>query len=66
MIQKTFLLMENLKMQNFLHAFFVIFCLMSFGVICLATGLGLVNPLLGVLAIVSCLVGIFSASASIE
>lgn len=53
-------------MSNFLPAFFTVFCLMSFGVICLATGLGLVNPLLGVLALVSCAVGIYSASASIE
>lgn len=53
-------------MQNFLPAFFTVFCLMSFGIICLATGLGLVHPVLGVLALVSCVVGIYSASASIK
>ena len=53
-------------MQNFVPAFFTVFCLMSFGIVCLATGLGLVNPFLGVLALVSCVVGIYSCSASIE
>lgn len=53
-------------MTNFIPAFFTVFCLMSFGVCCLATGLGLVNPVLGVLAMVSCVVGIYSASASME
>lgn len=53
-------------MENFLPAFFTVFCLMAFGIISLATGLGLVNPVLGVLALVSCVVGIYSASASME
>ena len=53
-------------MQNFLPAFFSVFCLMSLGVISLATGLGLVNPVLGVLAIVSCVIGLYSAAGSIE
>lgn len=53
-------------MQNFLHAFFCVFCLMSFGVISLATGLGLVNPVLGVLALASCVIGMYSASGSME
>lgn len=53
-------------MNNFLHAFFVIFCLMSFGIISLALGLGLINPFLGVLAILSCVVGIYSTAGSIE
>jgi uncharacterized membrane protein len=57
--------MEN-EMTNFFHAFFVIFCLMSFGIISLALGLGLINPVLGVLAIVSCVVGIYSTAGALE
>lgn len=53
-------------MQNFLPAFLTVFCLMAFGILCLATGLGLLHPVLGVLAMLSCIVGIYSASDSME
>ena len=53
-------------MQNFLPAFFSVFCLMSLGVIGLATGLGLVNPLLGLLGVISCAIGLYSVAGSIE
>ena len=53
-------------MTNFFHAFTIVFCLMSFGIISLALGLGLINPLLGVLAIVSCVVGIYSTAGALE
>jgi uncharacterized membrane protein len=66
MIQKTFLLMEHLKMTNFFPAFFCVFCLMSIGVIGLGIGLGFVNAILGLLAIVSCVVAMYSVAGSIE
>jgi hypothetical protein len=58
--------MENLKMSNFLSAFFCVFCLMSIGVVGLGVGLGLVDPLLGLLAIVSCVAGMYSTAGSLE
>jgi len=53
-------------MTNFFHAFTVVFCLMSFGIISLALGLGLINPFLGLIAILSCVVGIYSTAGALE
>lgn len=53
-------------MSNFFNAFFCIFCLMSIGVIGLGTGLGLVDPILGLLGVISCVAGMCSAAGSIE
>lgn len=52
-------------MQNFFPAFFCVFCLCVFAIVCLGTGLGLINPLLGVAAIVCIVFAIYSVAADI-
>lgn len=52
-------------MSNFSRAFFCIFCLMSIGIIGLAAGLRLIDPLLGLFGVISCAVAMFSVSGSI-
>ena len=55
----------ELKMENFFPAFFCVFCLCVFAIVCLGTGLGLINPLLGVAAIVCIVFAIYSVAADI-
>lgn len=57
--------MENLKMENFLPAFLCVFCLFVFAIVCLGTGLGLINPFLGVSAIVCVVFAMYSFAADI-
>lgn len=53
-------------MNNFFPAFICVLCLVLFAVVCLATGLGLINPFLGLAAIGCAVLGIYSAAADIS
>lgn len=53
-------------MDNFFPAFICVLCLVLFAVVCLGTGLGLINPFLGLSAIGCAVLGIYSAAADIS
>jgi hypothetical protein len=58
--------MENLKMKTYFPAFVCVLCLIVFAVICLGTGLGLINPFLGVTAILCVAFAMFSIASDIN
>lgn len=53
-------------MNSFIPAFICIFCLMCLGILSLGIGLGLIDPLLGLLGVISCVYAMYGVSSSIE
>lgn len=54
------------EMDNYFPAFVCVLCLILFAVVCLGTGLGLINPFLGLAAIGCAVFGIYSIAADIN
>jgi hypothetical protein len=52
-------------MENFIPAFVCVLCLIGFAIVCLGTGLGLINPFLGLSAIGCFVFAMYSVSADI-
>ena len=53
-------------MKTYFPAFVCVLCLIVFAVICLGTGLGLINPFLGVTAILCVAFAMFSIASDIN